>query len=252
MSRHYVTPEENARIIELYHTGIGCKKIGVETKIPWQTVMRHVYRSGLMRKKADSHMMRRKVDHASLVADYKSGLCASKCASKHGCSISAAIRIAEKYGVSRTLSESRRGKLNSFYGKSHTEATKNRISTALGGKRMIGDGRRQRLHPILLIREPSWLKGIIVKRGYKCQICGRGGTMAAHHLDNVADHLSGMWDENNVVVICQATHLDFHRWMGGWYKSCTQADWLRYVEVGHACIHLIQISSPSALTAVPL
>jgi hypothetical protein len=124
MKRHFVTSEEHKRIVELYLTGIGCKKIALQIGIPWPTVMRHIYRDGLMRRKADSHMNRRKVTHADLIADYSAGLSSSQCAKKHGCSVSAAIRIVSKYGASRTRSEAKMGKLNFFFGKKHTERTK--------------------------------------------------------------------------------------------------------------------------------
>jgi len=74
----------------------------------------------------------------------------------------------------------------------------------------------------------KWSKAII-KRDKKCVVCGSRKRLEAHHLFDKNTYPHKALDINNGVTLCKKCHTEFHRFNGGFRKSCTYADFRRFM-----------------------
>lgn len=57
----------------------------------------------------------------------------------------------------------------------------------------------------------EWIKNVLIKDNYTCQITGqRGGKLSAHHLYSWDKHPEKRFDINNGVTILKSLHKEFH------------------------------------------
>jgi hypothetical protein len=146
--------------------------------------------------------------------------------------------------VREAISESakqRIGERNPFFGKTHTEATKQKISKAnhgrfhgengsnwQGGKTIIN----------LLVRGSGsmicWRKSVFARDAYTCQVCGKvGGPLHADHvlplaillrenrIKTLADAQAGpdLWDLSNGRTLCVPCHKKTPSFAGNFQKN---------------------------------
>ena len=74
----------------------------------------------------------------------------------------------------------------------------------------------------------DFVKRMLEKNNYTCQITGKkGGVLAVHHLNGYHWCKEGRLDENNVIVICEELHREFHNTYG--YKWNTKEQWEEFM-----------------------
>lgn len=124
------------------------------------------------------------------------------------------------------------GELHHFYGKHHTEETKEKLSGS-------APNRRGELHPnwkggvtelSTRIRNSSnykqWRQSIFIRDNFTCQRCSeRGNIIHAHHLYrfskiindyniesfNEAENCDMLWNIDNGITLCKKCHKEVHR-----------------------------------------
>lgn len=69
--------------------------------------------------------------------------------------------------------------------------------------------RRVRKNRYLISTYQRWRKKIV--SAGKCDVCGSKQKLAAHHLNNFADHPELRTDINNGVCLCAKCHIEFHK-----------------------------------------
>jgi len=56
----------------------------------------------------------------------------------------------------------------------------------------------------------EWRAAVFERDGYKCQECGQGGTLNAHHIKSWASHPESRFDIENGVTLCFDCHAKEH------------------------------------------
>jgi len=145
------------------------------------------------------------------------------------------------------------GKNNPFYGKRHTQETKDKIRKILKEKGIrplkpyIGRGEKSTnwrggVTPFYeLLRKSDqyiqWRMSVLVKDNFTCQGCGkRGGKLEAHHKKSFFDiifdnkikdldsayNCNDLWDVNNGETFCRICHLKTESWGKSWRLKTKQ------------------------------
>lgn len=80
------------------------------------------------------------------------------------------------------------------------------------------------------ISEERWFfSEVLQDREYKCELTGIiGGKLSVHHINSVHLFPELQFDKQNVVVIQQSIHKDFHNKCG--YQWATEKKWKEYLE----------------------
>ncbi len=119
------------------------------------------------------------------------------------------------------------GKRNNFYGKHHTDETKEKISKANMGKKLpsITGNKHPQWNPNLTDEERKnkrkyseyyeWRTAVFERDNYICQICKENSkTLVAHHLDSFHDNVNKRILLENGITLCEKHHKDFHHQYG--------------------------------------
>lgn len=137
------------------------------------------------------------------------------------------------------------GDLNPFFGRTHTEATKSRISTANKGRFQGPNGSnwqggKTRLSTLVRNSEPAvrWRKAVFERDAYTCKGCGKvGGKLHADHIEPLALLLTlhqiktledafacaPLWDLANGRTLCVSCHKQTPSYAGGYQKNYPRA-----------------------------
>lgn len=60
-----------------------------------------------------------------------------------------------------------------------------------------------------------FIKGVMERDDYTCQVCGqRGGKLAVHHLNGYNWDTENRYDVNNGITLCESCHREFHNQYG--------------------------------------
>ena len=114
------------------------------------------------------------------------------------------------------------GKNNPFYGKSHTKESKKLMSETHKGVKMpsISGDKHPHWNPDLTEEDRNnkrkypeyyeWVKLIFERDNYVCQICNKGGTLNAHHLEGYNNNPELRVELTNGITLCEECHKDFH------------------------------------------
>ncbi|MEB3247905.1 MAG: hypothetical protein VKK07_01015, partial [Merismopediaceae bacterium] len=76
-------------------------------------------------------------------------------------------------------------------------------------------------------------KEALKQQGYKCQVTGKTKSEASlevHHLYSQNTYPELASDQDNLFVIANEVHRDFHTWHEGTSKPCTVNDFIRFIE----------------------
>lgn len=65
-------------------------------------------------------------------------------------------------------------------------------------------------------RYKQWRKGVYERDGYKCQVCGTGKDLQAHHKESWKNNKDLRYDVSNGITLCRRCHLEAH---GGCWKN---------------------------------
>lgn len=133
------------------------------------------------------------------------------------------------------------GKNNPFYGKHHTIETKNKISISHKGKKIpsISGDKHPNWNPNLTDEERKnkrkypkyyeWRIAVFKKDDYVCQICKEHSkTLVAHHLDGFNNNLDKRILLENGITLCEKHHKDFHHQYG--YGNNTKEQFIEFKE----------------------
>ncbi len=127
---------------------------------------------------------------------------------------------------------------NPSIGRKHTTETKINLSKIVHERykdRIVAESYREkrgkRLHPKNGLTENAWHRILLKEADFTCQISGlRGVKLNVHHLDSVKDSPDKAWELNNLIVISQELHKEFHYgFMGNPRKPCTSDDWKAFL-----------------------
>lgn len=76
----------------------------------------------------------------------------------------------------------------------------------------------------------TWIKHVLDRDRYTCQICGRNKVkLHVHHLYSFFHYPKKRICPENGITMCKKHHRQFHKWMGGTQVPCTPADLDRWL-----------------------
>jgi hypothetical protein len=84
-----------------------------------------------------------------------------------------------------------------------------------------------------------WRKSVLVKDGYKCQICETTENLVAHHKDCWMNFKEKRLDVDNGACVCKKHHILFHQMCG--QGNNTSKQWCKYVQEERLSIQTRQI-----------
>jgi len=122
--------------------------------------------------------------------------------------------------ISKKLKGKYLGSNNPFYGKKHSEETKNKLREKMSG---INSPRwnphktdEERINGRHIYGYNEWRKSVYERDDYTCQKCGddRGGKLNAHHIKNYANNKKLRTETSNGITFCKSCHKDFHNQYG--------------------------------------
>lgn len=70
----------------------------------------------------------------------------------------------------------------------------------------------------------DWVRSVLERDGFVCQICGITDNLEVHHLYSYKHYPEYRFDLANGVTMCEKDHKDFHGWMGGYRVRCVPSD----------------------------
>lgn len=123
----------------------------------------------------------------------------------------------KRLDVRQKMSESQKGKcgvLNSFYGKTHSKETKDRISQSRKGL-AVGEANGNYIHGMTKeyrkytqsMEHKEWRKSLFERDNYTCKLCGKkGGKIHPHHIFKKTEYKqfrSQLW---NGITLCADCH----------------------------------------------
>lgn len=118
------------------------------------------------------------------------------------------------------------GSNHHFYGKHHTQSTKDKISRTKGKSTYLSINGLSKLRRLISFRKKySWWRKAIIERYSGCDICKRKDNLFVHHKVPVAHILElyeiksvgaalecrFLFDVNNGIVLCEDCHHEAHR-----------------------------------------
>jgi|GEM_PF-2051530 len=149
------------------------------------------------------------------------------------------LRRMEEFDIKRrTISESKRGEKNPYYGKPMPEEQKKKISESHKGeknpnygkhlseetKRKISEKEKGERHynwkggitsENIKIRNSNkmrlWRKKCLVRDNFTCKACGKkGGKLNVHHINNFSEFKELRYKPSNGITLCKECHTKFH------------------------------------------
>jgi hypothetical protein len=70
----------------------------------------------------------------------------------------------------------------------------------------------------------KWIKSVLSRDRYVCQICGSVENVEAHHMYSYAYYPQYRLSTKHGITMCHYCHTGFHAWNGGFDKNCIPSD----------------------------
>lgn len=93
----------------------------------------------------------------------------------------------------------------------HTRCTKCRPTGELNSHWKADKPQHMRVAKRQYTEYVLWRKEVFTRDNYKCQCCGEGNQINAHHLFNYAEHIELQHEVSNGITLCVQCHGDFHK-----------------------------------------
>lgn len=227
----WLTDEEKNSIVALYSQGLSTAKVAAMVGKGVTTVKRAV--SGIPKNDYVNHELDNQIGKL-----YSSGLSVSAVCERLGIKQRRMLNGVKRTGLSIRSIKEQMAIHNPGLGRKHTPEARLLISKA-AHQRHEGMPRVQKyrverdrgVHPVTGLTEKAWVRHLLEKANWTCQITGvRGVSLSVHHLDCVKGFPEKRWDESNVVVVQTKLHKEFHfQFMGNTRKKCTSLDWVAFL-----------------------